>query len=453
MISYTQRIWLAHNEEAQRHILQALHASPVGGHSGIHATYMRIKRLFAWPGLKKQVQEYVNQCSICQQAKPEHVKYPGLLQPLPVPEYAWQIVSLDFIEGLPSSKQYDCILVVVDKFSKYAHFIALAHPFTAMKVALLYMDNIYKLHGLPQAIISDRDRIFTSTLWQELFRLSGTTLKLSSAYHPQTDGQTERVNQCLETYLRCFVHSCPVKWKEWLALAEFWYNTSYHSSLNRTPFEVLYGQEPLQLGIDRIETCAVPDLREWLSNRKLMTQLMKHHLLRAQQRQKSQADKNRTERAFQVGDWVYLKLQPYIQQSVMPRANHKLSFKYFGPFLIEAKIGTVAYKLQLPSSSSIHPVFHVSQLKRAVGTNHQVSPTLPPSHSTLQIPLRILQRRSIMQGNHVVPQVLIHWSSWPVSMSTWENETALRQQFPAAPAWGQAGCKGGGNVMKLKAYY
>ena len=336
---------------------------------------------------------------------------------------------------------------MVDKFSEYAHFVPLSHPFTAMKVAMLYMDHIFKLHGLPQAIISDRDRIFTSHLWHELFKLSGTDLKLSTAYHPQTDGQTECVNQCLEAYLRCFVHGCPTKWKQWLPLAEFWYNTSYHSSLGKTPFEVLYGHEPRHLGIDRIESCAVDDLKEWLSNRKVMIQLLQQHLCRAQQRQKSYADKNRTEHQFQLGDFVYLKLQPYIQQSVMPRANYKLSFRYFGPFKILEKIGTVAYRLQLPPSSSIHPVFHVSQLKCAICMDTQVSSTLPPTCTQFQIPQQILQCRMVCHNNQTIPQVLVKWSSWPSSMSTWENETLLRQNFPVAPAWGQPGSDGGGNVM------
>jgi len=258
------------------------------------------------------------------------------------------------------------------------------------------------------------------------------------------------VNQCLEAYLRCFVHGCPSKWKDWLSLAEFWYNTCYHSSLTKSPFEVLYGHEPRHLGIDKIESCAVDDLQEWLSNRKLMTQLMQQQLVRAQQRQKYQAGKNRTERTFAVGDSVFLKLQPYIQQSVMPRANYKLSFRYFGPFTILEKIGAVAYRLQLPRSSSIHPVFHVSLLKRAVGSNHQVSPTLPPNSNQFQIPQAILQRRTIKRGDVLVPQVLIHWSSWPQSMSTWEDEMELQRQFPAAPAWGQAGSREGGDVMNQK---
>lgn len=124
------------------------------------------------------------------------------------------MVSLDFIEGLPKSAAFNCILMVVDKFSKYSHFVPLSHPFTALDVAEAYMQHIHRLHGLPQSLISDHDRIFTSTLWTTLFKLAGTQLRMSSSYHPQTDGQTERVNQCLETYLRCFVHACPSQWSQ-----------------------------------------------------------------------------------------------------------------------------------------------------------------------------------------------------------------------------------------------
>ncbi|WVZ85511.1 hypothetical protein U9M48_032433 [Paspalum notatum var. saurae] len=327
LIRFHKRIWIPDSMGLQRKIIQALHTSAVGGHSGFLATYTRIRSLFAWTKTKARIKIFVAQCQVCQQAKPERVKYPGLLQPLPVPDYAWQVITMDFIEGLPTSGHCNAILVVVDKFSKYAHFIPLSHPFTTLQVAVLFMDNIYKLHGLPQAIVSDRDRIFTSSLWQELFRLSGTELKMSTAYHPQTDGQTERVNQCLEGYLRCFVHSCPHKWKKWLSLAEFWYNTSYHSTLDKTPFEVIYACTPRHLGIDRVEACAIPDLETWLSQRNLMVQLLQQQLVRVQQRQKHQADKGRSERVFQVGDLVYLKLQPYVQSSLVKRANHKLAFR------------------------------------------------------------------------------------------------------------------------------
>lgn len=231
---------------------------------------------------------------------------------------------MDFISGLPPSSKGNCILVVVDKFSKYAHFLPLLHPFTALTVAKVYLSEVYRLHGLPAAIISDRDPIFTSKLWQELFRLIGTQLCLSSSYHPQTDGQTERVNQCLETYLRCFVHSCPKQWPTWLPLAEFWYNNCYHSSLDRSPFEVLYGHTPTQLGLLPTDRCTVLDLQQYLEDRQHMQQQVRMHLQCAQERMKKQADRGRTERQFSVGDKVFLKLQPYCQSSVTERLNQKI---------------------------------------------------------------------------------------------------------------------------------
>jgi len=154
----------------------------------------RIKQYFYLSGMKNMVHSFVSSCSICQQAKPDRAKYPGLLQPLPVPDGAWQTISMDFVEGLPKSGVFDTILVVVDKFSKYSHFIALKHPFTAASVATVFMSNIYKLHDMPVAIVSDRDRVFTSQLWQALFKMAGVKLLMSTSYHPHTDGQTERVN-------------------------------------------------------------------------------------------------------------------------------------------------------------------------------------------------------------------------------------------------------------------
>jgi transposase InsO family protein len=172
-------------------------------------------------------------------------------------------------------------MVVVDKFTKYAHFLPLSHPYTALDVATTFMSNIFKPHGLPQAIVSDRDKIFTSNFWKELFQRLGTDLHMSSAYHSQTDGQSERVNQCLETYLRCYVHACPTKWASWLSLAEYWYNTSHHSALGNTPFYVLYGHYPRDLGISPLGPTENTDMNEWLLDREMMQQLAHQHLLRA----------------------------------------------------------------------------------------------------------------------------------------------------------------------------
>jgi hypothetical protein len=166
IIRKNNRIWLPPGSALQQQLIEAFHASPIGGHSGIPVTLRRLKQLFSWKGMAKSVHEFVRQCVVCQQAKPDRAKYPGLLQPLPVPDAAWQVISMDFIEGLPKSGRYNCILVVVDKFSRYAHFLPLAHPFSAAVVANVFMDNVFKLHGPPEQIISDRDRIFNSLFWQ-----------------------------------------------------------------------------------------------------------------------------------------------------------------------------------------------------------------------------------------------------------------------------------------------
>jgi transposase InsO family protein len=308
VIRYKGRIWLGTNVQLQNKVISALHDSALGGHSGAPVSYRRIKQLFYWKGMKQAIHRFVQTCSICQQAKPDRLKSPGLLSPLPAPPHAWHTVSLDFIEGLPQSANMNCILMIVDKFSQYSHFLALAHPFTAVKVARLFLDQGYRLHGMPFTIVSDRDRIFTSQFWQQLFSLTGTKLSMSSAYHPQTDGQTERVNPCIETYLRCFVHTCPGKWFQWLPVAEFWYNTNIHSSLGTSPFEVLYGYLPRHFGIQDSTVVPFDDLNSWLKDRELVTKLARQHLLHAQAWMKYQVDKNRTERVFQVGDKVHLKL-------------------------------------------------------------------------------------------------------------------------------------------------
>uniref|UniRef100_A0A0A9FY82 Integrase catalytic domain-containing protein n=1 Tax=Arundo donax TaxID=35708 RepID=A0A0A9FY82_ARUDO len=244
VLRYKGRIHVGADTTVQNKIISSLHSSAIGGHSGIAATYQRIKKLFHWLGIKKSVEVFVNECATCQRAKGEHCHYPGLLNPLPIPDMAWEHITMDFVEGLPKSNGKDVVLVVVDRLSKYVHFIALSHPFTAKQIANIFMDNVFKLHGLPKVMISDRDRVFTSDFWQEVFKTLKVTLRLSSAYHPQSDGQTERVNQCMESYLRCMAFSEPKRWSFWLPLAEWWYNTSFHTSLKLTPFQALYGFPP-----------------------------------------------------------------------------------------------------------------------------------------------------------------------------------------------------------------
>lgn len=171
--------------------------------------------------------------------------------------------------------------------------------------------------------------------------------------------------------------------------AKFWYNTSTHSSLGRSPFEVLYGFPPRLLALDLSSVAPVPELHQWMADRAVTQDLIKQHLLRAQEQMKRQADKGHPERSFADGDMVFLKLQPYVQLSLVRRSNNKLSFKFFGPFKIIGMIGNVAYQLQLPPGSAIHPVFHVSQLRLSPG-DQQVSSALPSPSAQFQVPLRVL---------------------------------------------------------------
>ncbi|CAL9017935.1 unnamed protein product [Prunus brigantina] len=219
---YKDRLFVPPVNEWRSKILQEFHASPTAGHSGYLRTLKRVQRNFMWPGLRSDVKAFITTCDTCQRQHYEAIHPPGLLQPLPIPAASWQSISTDFIEGLPHSKGKSVIMVVVDRLTKYAHFTALAHPFSAEKIAAVFIQEVFKLHGLPQSIISDRDPIFLSNFWESFFQLQGTKLCHSSAYHPQSDGQTEVINRILEQYLRCTIGDKPTSWTTWLPWAEFW---------------------------------------------------------------------------------------------------------------------------------------------------------------------------------------------------------------------------------------
>lgn len=442
VIKKDNHIWVANNSALRTKVILALHSSPIGGHSGIHSTYHKVKHLFHWKGLKQQVEDFVKQCVVCQQAKHEHCHPPGLLQPLPIPEGAWQDISLDFIEGLPISEGSNIILVIVDRFTKYAHYLPLKHPFTAHQVAKLLLDSVVKLHGIPHTMVSDRDRIFLSHIWQELFTALGTKLLHSTAYHPQTDGQTERVNQCLEMYLRCAVQQSPSKWKKWLPMAELWYNSSFHTTLGCSPFKALYGYEP-SLGLVPPPSELPPTdpiVTEMLQDRAEHITMLKEKLAVAQNRMKLQADKNRVDRHFAVGDQILLKLQPYTQSSVVNRPFPKFAYKFFGPYTILERIGTAAYKIDLPADSKVHNVFHVSQLKPYTPDHTPVFSDINKlvdlsAHSPQ--PELILDRRLVKKGNTAIPQALVKWTGFPSDAATWEDFYVLQKRFPVVGTWGQ----------------
>ena len=433
VLRFRKKIYVGSHGDLRHQVIQQLHCSAVGGHSGQLGCFKRLGAVFYWPRMRKDVADFVKQCDVCQRNKHENVPYPGLLQPLLVPNQAWSQISMDFIESLPLSEGADTILVVVDRLTKLSHFIPLKHPFSAVEVAKLFLTHVFRLHGLPEVIVSDRDKLFTSLFWQELFRLVGTRLNFSSAYHPQTDGQSERVNQCLETYLRCMTSDRPQKWKSWLPLAEWWYNTNYHTSLQTTPFEALYGYKPNHLPLGFISDTIVPAASDLVRDRQAFLQILRQYFTQSQQRMKYFADRKRSERALEVVDMVYLKLQPYRQQSVEVRRSLKLASKYYGPFPVIAHIGEVAYRLELPQGSRIHPVFHISMLKKKVGGSQEVMPALPlvgPDDQIQVAPEMVLKRRAILRNQLPVSQVLIKWINLGFEEATWEDLDFIKNQFP-----------------------
>ncbi|KAI3522148.1 hypothetical protein L1887_11628 [Cichorium endivia] len=427
-VRYKGRLVIPRTSKWVLRLCQESHSGVTGGHEGMQKTYQRLAREFFWVGMRNDVARFVSECVVCQRNKHSNLAPAGLLQPLALPNQIWEDLSMDFIEGLPKSAGYTVIFVVVDRLSKSAHFIPLKHPFSAASVAATFIREVVRLHGIPRSIVSDRDKVFVSLFWKELFKFQGTTLKRSTAYHPQTDGQTEVVNRSLETYLRCFSSSQPKDWVRWLPWAEYWYNTSYHSSIRMTPFKVLYGRDPPKLvSYDRgLAVTFVVD--EYLRQRDQVLVELKGHLLRAQQLMKAQADGKRRDVEYAAGDQVFLKLRPYRQTTVGQRRNEKLSPRFYGPFEILERIGQVAYKLRLPTTASIHPVFHVSQLKKAIG-DQQVLTELPDaldtSDSSLLLPERVLSSRERLG----LREWLIKWVGLPEEEATWEEREYFKISF------------------------
>lgn len=275
--------------------------------------------------------------------------------------------------------------------------------------------------------------MFVSKFWTELFKLSGTKLAFTSAYHPLSDGQTEVTNRTLETYLRCFVTDAPRTWVQFLHLAEYWYSTSHHSAIRMSPFEALYGRTPPNVRTYIAGSTSIATLDETLSHRQKLLLILRDNLSYAQQRMRSQADGHREDRSFKVGDWALLRLQQYRQTSLKGKPHSKLSRRYFGPYKVLRTIGPVAYELELPSQARIHPVFHVSKLKPFHGVPPSaISPLTSDMVSTrveLQ-PIRVLGARNLQTPMGPRLQLLIQWQDLSELEATWEDEAEFTKTYP-----------------------
>eukprot|EP00253_Pinus_taeda_P020306 PITA_20306 len=433
-IYFQKRLYVPNQSRIRNLIMDEFHVSHYAGHPGYQKMITAIRKEYFWPGMKKDIVEYLSRCLECQQIKAEHQHPARLLKPLPVPEWKWEIISMDFITGLPKTKRNnDSIFVVVDKLSKAAHFIPVQSTYRAAQIAHIFMQNVFKLHGLPKTIISDRDVKFTSAFWKTLFVELGTQLNFSTAYHPQTDGQTERVNQMVEDMLRAYVMQQPTRWEDYLHLVEFAYNNGYHTLTQMSPFEVMYRwkcRTPTSWGGPEDKLSLGPKMLKEMED---MVKRVRVNLKATQDRQKNFADRKRRFKEFQVGDHVYIRIQAK-RSTLQWSGCTKLAPRYCGPFQILARVEPVAYQLALPSHIRVHNVFHVSVLKKYVYDPKHVirwqDIQVEPEGEVLVEPLSILDRREVQLRKRVITQVKVQWRHFGPDEATWEDEELMRRTYP-----------------------
>jgi ribonuclease HI len=351
-------------------VISASHDDKFAGHFGVSKTLELLQRHFWWPAMRSDVEQYVASCLKCQVNKSSNLSPAGLLQPLPIPDHRWDTVSLDFITGLPKSAlHYDAILVCVDKLSKFVQLIPCSTTITAEHTAKIFTDHIIAHHGVPKHLISDRDPRFTSPYWKRFCYDLGIKQLMSTAYHPETDGQTERTNRVVEEVLRNFLSDRKLSdWSRMLAYVQFSINNAQHASTGYSPFYLNYGRHPrspLNIDIAAYKSAHhvpydVPSIQTVHEQMQWTLHRVKRLLQGAQDRQKFYADARRRPHTFAAGNYVLLNTK---NLRLHGKGVRKLFPKFIGPFLISDMIGENAARLKLPSDWSIHPVFHVSLLK------------------------------------------------------------------------------------------
>ena len=423
-ILFRGKVYVPRDAKLRHDIVKAHHDSPVAGHPGRWKTTELVTRNYWWPGVARYIASYVMGCDRCNRTKTYPAAPLGKLMPNRIPDRRWQIITTDFIVGLPSSRGYNAIWVVVDRLSKRMHAIPTTAEVDALGLARLYRDHVWKHHGLPEEIISDRGPQFASKFTKELNRLLGIRTSLSTAYHPQTDGQTERVNQEIEQYLRLFVNERQDDWYEWLALAEFTYNNRIHSATQHTPFELDMGQHP-HLGTEPRRETRVEAVDEYVKRMKAATEEAKSALRKAADDMARFYDiHQRSAPTYQVGDKVWLDAA----NITTTRPTKKFDDKWFGPFTIDKIISRNAYRLKLTANfQRIHPVFHVSKLRAYIPDPiHERKPHPPPKPVITQ-GVEEYEVEDILDSrlHRAKLEYLVTWKGYGPEENSWQPETNL----------------------------
>ncbi|GJS65062.1 putative reverse transcriptase domain-containing protein [Tanacetum coccineum] len=366
------------------------HTSKYYVHPGADKMYYDLRDLYLWLGMRRNIAEYVSKCLTCSKIKAEHQKPSGLLQQPEIPEWKWEKITMDLVTKLPkSSSGYDAIWVVVDRLTKSAHFLPIREDYKTEKLARIYINEIVARHGVPVSIISDRDGRFASHLWQALQKALGTKLNMSTAYHPETDGQSERTIQTLEDMLRACVMDFGGSWDTHLPLVEFSYNNSYHKSIKCAPFKALYGRKcrsPVIWAEVRESQLIGPEIMQETTGKIVQ---IKERLKTARSRQKSYADKRRKPLEFKVGD-------------------QELSY--------------------------IHDTFHVSNLKKCLAESDVQVPleeiVIDENLRFIEEPIEIVERDVKKLKRRRIPLVKVRWNSRQGAEYTWEREDQFKTKYP-----------------------
>lgn len=437
-------------------LLHDHHDAPIAGHLGRDKVYAALSRVFYWPNMWNDVADYVKTCETCQRTKPRSQKPYGLLQPLPIPNRRWAEVTTDVMSGLPLTERgHDALTVFVDRLSKRIHVAPCRKDPKAEELAYLYFDSVWRHHGMPTGIISDRGTQYTSTFWQSLFKWAGTSVKLSTAFHPESDGQSERALRVITQMLRAYALERPEDWDRRLAAAEYAYNKTVNASTQFAPFMLEYGQMPLEpahlLNPRSLEMPADEDAAQFVSRLQKDIASAQKHLAKAQARQAEYANRSRRSHDFQIGDMVLLSAENL--SSTEEIRTRKLSPLFEGPFEIVSFPNPVSARLDLPPEvfPRVHPVFHVTLLRRyqfREGTESQDSqdpteePTLPgPIYTERGTDIweveRILDRQVYRKGHFrkfrgkdrwypTVYQYLVRWRGYGYEHDTWELASQFR---------------------------
>ena len=434
--------------DLRKRCIAIMHNTAYCGHLGGNRTYQAVKQLFWWPGQKQDALQYVKDCGICQRNKHSNTRPHGLLQPLQVPAFRWESVSMDFITQLPQTKHgYDAIMVFVDRLSKMVHFAATTTDVNAEETAKIFRHEVFRLHGMSRQVVSDRDTRFTSHFWRETMALLGVNQALSTAFHPQTDGQTERTNRILEDMLRYYVNPMLNDWDEYLDAVEFAVNNAWQESIKTTPLLLNYGQRPLtptdialqtkvpsaskfakqwQDTVSQTKTmlngaeqrCIAEEKRQFESDK--ANEQARQNIQHAQKKQKVQADKRRAhEPLFEIGTMVLLSTK---NLRLKNPSSRKLLPLWVGPFEVIERVGKVAYKLRLTSGMRMHNVFHVSLLKEFKSDGKVIPPPIPELIAG-ELEYEVEQ---ILSYEPKRKRYSIKWLGYGHENNTWEPEKNLQ---------------------------